>query len=329
MKYFYVFLGIAIFCHNPLIYSIKYEQTELFTITWGDGTNELKVAPRHVEGIISDTTDYEDEPGYGPSGIFVDQQQNIVIYSNEFNQLKGFDKNGNLIFNFSNGEVQFDPNICPGQPSAIYVDSLLRLYILVFPELPYLPIVNYNGTVEDKFYPFSDTNAPVLLLTWNSQGILTFYSAEHGYITFRGGELQAGGSPCFLAIDGYSYCAFVNESTGVFTFGKYLNPDKRENPETSIETEITIPADSVYSAILLYGGDGNYLYSEVFFKRGNIDYYGVWIFDLDYKYLGEIVFLSLNENYLFYLDPFISADGAIYESRILDDGLHVIKWTKQ
>jgi hypothetical protein len=309
--------------------SAKYAPREMFTIPWGNGSNELKASPGYTEGIVSDSTDYEDEPGIGPTELFVDGQENVIISSYEYMQIKGFDKSGNLIFDFSSADYPEYYNICPGKPTAIYVDSLMRLYIVSFPRRPLIPVVNYDGTVAERLLPYSDSNASISMMGWNAEGIITFFCREFGYITYSNNQFVVGGSGGVLADNGYYYAAFIDDSTGAFYINRYSNPDKWENPQTSNISEVSLVVDSAYSAELLYGGDGNLLFAYMDYYKGIEEILGVFIFDLNYNVIAEIDFPPPEGKYLFTIKPFIGNDNSIYESRIRDDGLHVIKWTKQ
>jgi hypothetical protein len=309
--------------------SVEYDSDEYIVIQWGEGFSELKITPPTINGIISDTTDYDIEPGDGPTEIFIDKLGNIIVGSYNFRQVKGFDVNGNLLFNFSPNESPTDPDICRGQPCNLYVDTLLHLYTTSFPEVPFIPVISYAGTLLQKLYPFNDSSATISLMTWSTSGDLTFFCKEHGFETYSGGQFTQGGSPCFLANDGYYYASYKDEITEKFTFGKYFNPDKWGNFDSTYTFETSIPADSFYSAELLTGGDGNLLYSFVDFNRDTSQLFGIFIFDLNYKIVAEIDMAQPEGIYDLIITPFISKDGSLYEFRVRDDGLHVIKWTKE
>jgi hypothetical protein len=57
--------------------------------------------------------------------------------------------------------------------------------------------------------------------------------------------------------------------------------------------------------------------------------YEVWEFNLGYNLKSKVVFPLAENIYKWFIKPFVSHDGTIYEFRCLDDGLHVVKWTKQ
>jgi hypothetical protein len=79
-----------------------FDSTELFVISWGDGTDNLIASKAyHVDpGTPEDSTDDYFDSGNGPSAAFVDRYGTIVIIDPDF-QLKGFGLDGALIFDFS------------------------------------------------------------------------------------------------------------------------------------------------------------------------------------------------------------------------------------
>ena len=328
---FYVSLVVAlqVLCQS-LALATSYEQHELFLIKWGSGLEELKISPPVINGIVSETTAYEIEPGYGPSDVFVDRQENVIISSYEFRQIKGFDKTGQLIFNFSRNETQYDPDICRGQPAGLYVDTLLNLYIVTYPGRPFVPVVRYDGEVVDRLFPYPDTiDVTISSLSWNSFGAIFIFATFDGYMTYYQGTFTPGGSAGLKANDGNFYGTVIDENTGAYIINKYSNPDNWGNTQNITVKEIEVPADSVYSSKILYGGQGDSLYAEVCFYRENTEMRGVWVFDLDGNMLTGIDLPPVEGKYDLMISPFVAPDGSIYEFRCQDDGLHVVKWTKE
>jgi hypothetical protein len=322
-------IGVLLLALIPVMLIAEYTPKELFTIPWGDGANELKALPGHNEGIVSDTTDYDFEPGHGPSVAFVDKIDNIIIVSHDLYQLKGFDSAGNLIFNLSKGETTLDTNISNHTFSDIYIDTSFQIYLTSSPELSFVPIIKYDGTIIQKIFPFNDSNTTILYFSWSNASVLTFFSPLHGFSTYFSGQLLPVGSSFFIANNGFYYTAYIDEYNGKFTFNKCYNPDKWGRFEWAETTAISIPADSTFYFKTLNGGDGNLLYTLLDYYKDNREINGIYIFDINYNLLDSL-FLSISEGfYDFYIDPFVTRDGSIYEFRAKDDGLHVIKWTKK
>jgi hypothetical protein len=323
----YRFLVIVLFI--PTILLAEYRPIELFTIPWGDGANELKIAGPTINGIISDSTDYDIDPGYGPTETFVDARENVIVISYEFNQIKGFNNHGKMIFNFSRGETIFDPDICRGQPDEIYVDSLLNIYITSYPWQNFVPVVNYNGKVVRKLYPYKLSGASIMKMAASVSGKLTFLNLRYGPVTYFNGQFKPGGTALFIANDGFHYAAYANEMSDKLTFDKATTSDTLGTLQKISKTETLMPADSAWRAELLYSGDGNSLYAIVNYFKGSCEFRGVWIYSLDYKLIDELPMAKTEGKYDLSIDPFVARDGSIYEFRVQDDGLHVIKWTKK
>jgi hypothetical protein len=55
----------------------------------------------------------------------------------------------------------------------------------------------------------------------------------------------------------------------------------------------------------------------------------IYEFDLEYNLVDKLIIPNPCEKYDFTLDPFVDRQGLIYEFRVLEDGLHVIRWTKK
>jgi hypothetical protein len=313
----------------PAILLSEYAPKELFTIPWGDGANELKATPTRYEGIISDSTDYDFEPGHGPSAAFVDKKDNIIILSHDFYQLKGFDNIGNLIFNLSKGETTLDTSISSCAFSDIYIDTSFQIYLTSSPEMVFVPIINYNGKIINKIFPYNDSDALIFSMSWSNASILTFFCATQGFATYSNGYILPVGSYYFIAKNGFYYISYIDDESGAFTFIKGYNPNKWGYFEWADTASISISADSIYLADLLNGGDGDYLYVYVDFYKGQNETYGVWIFDFNYNLLDTISVPFPKGFYDYNINPFVARDGSIYEFRVQDDGLHVINWTKK
>jgi hypothetical protein len=315
-----------------LFYSLSagsYISTELFSIEWGDDEVQLKVTPVEIippdSGILA--ADYEVHAGAGPTGVFVDDDENFIFYSYDFWQLKGFNNVGDLIFNYSYGEAEVNPDIYDGKVDAIYIDSNLKMYVVNFPGRSFIPVVDYEGNILDKLYPFApDLSVPVLSLYWKSNGDICFYSRESGYVTYSEGNFSPGGTPGFLAMNG-SYYSATETSPTTIRFNRYENPDTRGIAENREITEISFPGESIYTAVLLNGGDGSHLF--VLKREDTIGGDEIWELDLDYNLLDRIQLECWLEDSIWDITPFVGHGGAIYEFRCLEDGVHVIRWSKE
>jgi hypothetical protein len=78
---------------------------------------------------------------------------------------------------------------------------------------------------------------------------------------------------------------------------------------------------------LLPGGDGSNLYVHAA-QYGSISEL-IYELDLDYNIVDKLIIPNSCKKYDFTIDPFVDRQGRIYEFRVVEDGLHVIRWTKQ
>ena len=327
-KYFLISFSLFILARSVSVAS--YTPSEMFVINWGPASNELKIseaAYNDYMGTPEDSLDDYVELGGGPSDAFVDITGNVIFSSYDFGQLKGFDHYGELIFDYSHGEAGYNPGIFSRSAEDYYVDSLLNIYVVDSDERDFVAVADYNGNLLEKLYPFGpDSTIPILSMYPKFDGSITFYGENQRMVTYYNGQFINGGTPGFLAANGSFYSAKA-VSPQKIKFNKFENPDSYGVAETRLFSEIQFPADSFHTAIILDGGDGNRLFTFLSVQRP--DGYEVWELDLSYNRLDRISIQLRQNKYLWGVNPFIALDNTIYEFRCLDDGLHVIKWTKQ
>jgi len=325
-----IMIIISLFVFSSLSVNATYIQEELFVIEWGEENSQLKLEPPYStppDTFPGYVTDGELSSGSGPNKVFVDRDENFIFSSYDFGQIKGFSNNGELIFNFSSGETQYDPEIHRGQPEEIYVDSLFRLYIVNFPGWNFVPVVDYEGNVLEKLNPHApDTNVRIVSLYGQYNGEISFYSFEYGYYTYNNSVFFEGGTGRFLASNGTYYSAGALFPDTI-EFIRSENPDNKENAAVIERISKVYPFDSLYVAKILAGGDGSSLYVLI-----RMDYQGgdeIWEFDLEYNLVDRIKLECWTEEAVWNIAPFIGHDGSVYEFRCFEDGMHVIRWRKE
>ena len=306
-----------------------YRAQELFTINWGDEIDEFKFSGPTHNFNPEDSTDDVD-PGSGPSAAYVDKENNIIIVSNDYRQIKGFTPDGNVIFSFSPQETPGFDSICWDRPSSIYVDSNALIYVGSFEPMPYVPVVDFHGDIVDKLYPFPDSeSSKIIMLKWSPIGRLYFCERVRDWVSYYNGEFSKTGWAGLLANDGYFYSAsWDDEKPYVLYIYRRGGVDSSGHAEYVYTMEIDLGQDSLSYAEELLGGDGNniYVYAGIYPDSFYRDV--IWVYDLNFDKVDELMFpLEEEESYLSIM-PFVSAAGEIYEFRFLHDGLHVIKWKK-
>ena len=305
----------------------EYTSTELFVIHWGDADNQLKLISPEITyydpgGVASG---YDDDPGSGPSEVFVDREENFIFYSFDNGQLKGFNNQGQVIFDYSYWQPDYNTDFYRNNINGVYVDSLMKL--LIVDDRAFVPVIDYAGNLVDKLYPFEpDSSVPILSIYPKANGDICFYGKGRGFVTRSRDQFRPGGSPGFLAADS-SYYSVWSYSLHSIEFVKYQNPDTSGNTELAEYTAMEYPQEIILGAAIYPGGDGSKIYVAVIpDTTGGGE---IWALDLNYNIVDKFTQNVWSEDEVWGLSPFIYPNGNIYRFRCLDDGLHVIKWTKQ
>jgi hypothetical protein len=334
-----IFFGFLVLASAQILFvssgTAEFAPAELCLISWGYGSDQLMMEATTVfdNATPDDSSDDVIIPGSGPSQAFVDKQGNLIFASNEFQQLKGFNSDGNLLFDFSIGGAQYDPGIFSGTVGEIYVDSSLLLYVLSFPYRNYVPAVDYSGKVVTRLYPFADSaEVRIDLLSWSFDGKILLHDSRQGWRAYATGDLRSRGTSGHPVNDWSFYAArSIPRDTLVFTdtvfYSKYENSDSlgvAPRPETSA---VAYPGMKIYSASLINGMDGGKLYN--FVRVGGYNTFQVWVMNFDYDVSETVRLGPVDEKLGWFILPFVDSHGNIYEFRCLDDGLHVIRWSKE
>jgi hypothetical protein len=310
-----------------------YIENPLITIPWGDEPNQLKLQKLTHNNSSEDSTD-DIGPGRGPNHAFVDINGNLIFASYGFRQIKGFESNGHLLFDFSAGISLNFNEACQGLPTNIYVDSNLNVYITSFEAMPYVAIINYSGEIVSKLYPYPDSaTSKISRISWSPYGHVYFREKKRGWITYFNGEFSKSGCKGQLASNGYFYDAYMKPSYPHNLYiGKFNDIDTLGHPGYSDIKTIELPlsgCDTLYFTSIEPGGNGNSIYIFAIIDSCDTYYDLIWQYDLEFNKLNELRLPSNIDSFYVHPSPFIGPDGSIYEFRTYDDGLHVIKWTKE
>lgn len=323
----FLFILISIYLCGYVLAG-EWNSTELCTINWdGEGYTLFSKKALNNSGTPDITSDDYIQTARGPEIVIVDMRENIIIFSDQLRQLVGFDSTGELIFNFSYKASGYRPDITKFVPRNIYVDSLSRLYIQTSPAMDYMPVVNYDYEILDKIQPFpGDPHAEIWSFNWAPDGTLFFRNPLYGWVTYADGKSSRGGSDEFRAADGYFYNLF-RSGNNTLTIDKSLNPDRYAQPRKNTQTDINLRAGIIVSVKLLAGGDGNFLYMLLNLETDN--HYEIWQYDLKYKLDDKLVLPDEPAYEEWRIDPFVRRDGNIYEFRTREEGMQVVKWSKE
>ncbi len=322
-------IALALLFANPAILLAEYTSQEILVIPWGDAPNQLKIDEPGYEDVNNTPEDGTDDwiEKAGPSFGFVDKYEDLYFSSYYFLQLKGLDRNGRLIFDYSHGEPSYNREFYRGWLRKFYVDSLCRIYILGGADEDYIAVVDTAGNLIEKLSPLGpNSGVPVANMYAGSHDAITFYLHGNELYTYVGGQFHEGGSLAWLALDGYYYYANLENSS--IRFIKYRDPDIHEVPANLDENFVSITGGSENSLSFIGVDDSMQIY--IFLKGIDPADRKLQIYNLSYNLISEIVFPQPPNKYMWYMKPYMRpSDGNIYEFRVLDDGLHVIRWSKQ
>jgi hypothetical protein len=325
MRVFLVIPFLMVFVSN--LSSTEYRDHELFVVRWGSAPDQLKILEPTING--AGEPDEDIDPGSGPSMGYIDIDNFCYLSSSGFRQLKVFDDQGNLMADPLKDQTQLDSCLIGYTIDHFIVDSLSHIYIAAFPGLPFVPITDIYGQIIDTLFPFghsSENRITGIRLT--PTGVMIFDEETKNMISFNHGDFMAGGSFGLLSSNG-SYYSVIPLDLHTLRFNKYENPDSNGKAETRDYTEMSFPNDSISDAYVLNGGPGNELFLFIQKTDNNYNTFEIWNFDLEYNLIARARFPVTDNIYKRTMEPFVSHDGTIYEFRCLDDGLHVVKWTKQ
>ena len=312
--------------------SAEYTASEILFIPWGEGPNELEIWEACLEyhdGPDIDTIGHL-EAGGGPSKMFVDREENIYFMSYAISYLKGFDPNGNVIVNYSQGRTEFNNDFFSGMFINFYVDSLGRIYCggdAIF--RPYVAVVDRSNNLLDRLNPFGvESGIGCSLLDWGSADVLTFLSFEMGQYTYSNGQFYEGGSTAWYARDGYYYSGRTGGPSSIKLI-KMADPDTAGRPASADTSYIPYEPGNLISGGLIGVDDSMRFYME--FLGSTSAEWGVRVYNENLDLVDEFRLLPRQENQ-YLIDtpyPFLRHDGNVYEFHCRDDGMHVFRWSKQ
>jgi len=309
----------------------SFDETELLTILWGDASNQLKIGFPSYEDIKNTPADSSDdfvELGGGPSCSFVDKNENFYFASYRFGQIKAFRKTSDVLFNLSREDSGFSKDIFGNSVSDFLVDSSFNIYIDAFPQRNYVSIIDTMGNLIKTLKPDQITSEYYISsINPGYNDVITFRFKGPDKVqvyTYRDTDFTLGGMGGWLAKDSNYY--FIRSlDTNTFKFFKSGNPDSKGVPGWSEKTNIQYQNDIRFTEFLGVDNDMN-LYVYIIETTGARK---VLVYDINYSLLDEIQLFNDINKYEWSITPFMRTDGNVYEFRCLDDGLHVIRWSRK
>ena len=321
---------ILVLCWSACLWA-AYSPTTVTTIPWGDSAHQLKIGQpfwEDVEMTPEDTTDDAVFNSDGPDQGFVDFNDNFYFSSYGFAYLKGFDSNGELIVDFSDENQTHNREFYKSGISKFHVDENGLICFLSFPRLDYVALVDQNYSLVSKLNPYGVESGVLVSNFYRSaDNVLSFYLSDGTRYKYTGGEFSEGGAMGWKASNGIYYYANMRDSATI-RFIRYENPDLYGNPE-NLE-EFLIPVENIYISYCEFLGvdeNSNSFVDVITSDEENNEI--VLIYDSEYKLIDEINFVGSYNPFYWIIPPFLRQDGVLFEFRVLEEGLEVIRWSKE
>jgi hypothetical protein len=313
----------------PPCIASEYISTEIDFVKWGTAHDQLMIDKPGYEDVNFTPEDSSDDyiEIAGPTHGFVDKNENAYFISYQFLQLKAFDRTGRLIFDYSKGQQGYNHEFFGNSLAKIYVDSLCRLFILEGMRQDYIAVVDTAGHLLEKISPKGlGSGVAITNMHPGSDDALIIYLHGDEHYVYSAGKFHEGGSLAWFAKDGYYY--YANYENSSIRFIKYRDPDIHGTP-TSIEESFVASTGGPETNLVFLGVDDS-LHLYVFLEGIEPADRKVQIYDTSHNLLWEIAFPQTANKYMWYMTPIMRPkDGNIYEFRCLDDGLHVIRWSRK
>jgi hypothetical protein len=300
-----------------------YTFSEILVIPWGDGPDELVIREPYKEDIyVSEDSSFEAWfASGGPTFGFVDMNDNIYFSSYKIPYIKGFHDNGQAFVDFSNDPPGSNPGLFAGWVGEFYVDSDAMIYISS--ALTFVVVADTLGNLINKLTPPGyDEHIPVSLSFYQFDDELVISALNQRFI-YRDGEFFEGGYIAWKASDGYYYDGWKHDESS-FMFMKFQTYDQIDTFYVSFNGSLHMGS--------LMGIDLNdqffMLYTE---ERVDIPS-GVLILDNSFNEIERFEIFPRPENqYLWHMNNpmFLRGDGNVYQFLCEDDGMHVIRWSKE
>jgi len=300
-------------------------------IPWGDSAQQLRIGQPNREDVEltpEDTTDDFYFNSNGPNQGFVDLNDNFYFSSYGFAYLKGFNSDGELIIDFSNENQTHNREFYKSGISKFYIDNNDLLYFLGFPTVDYVPLVDQEYNLVSKLHPYGDdSGVDVINFYRSANDVLSFYLSDGTRYTYVDGDFYDGGAMGWKAVDGIYYFANMRDSSTI-RFIRYENPDLYGNPE-NLE-EYLIPLENInisYCEFLGMDEDLNSYVDVITTADENNEV--VLVYDSNYELVEEITPAGISLHYYWIIAPFLRQDGILFEFRVLEEGLGIIRWSKE
>jgi len=297
----------------------EYASKEMFVLPWGwDSDQEL---PYAVEN---------DGAAFGPYKKSVDLDGNIYL-AFPYRDFRKYDSTGTIVYRKEINIARFA------------VDNSQNVYFTVLDpdQLHILKILDKNGSKSSKSYPFvKDHESQIIdcITIRNNNIVLINYPSSMSKVTKNGlvpAEFQRDNP-----VDSKGTYYFTETAVGmsqkqkdeaVSYNKKFIHLYKLYFEGSNFVKRDTIPLDicryphKVADLISIDRNDNFYFWIK-YSSDLPIDFV---ILDSTFKEIDRIELVPISESKGLWLRPYVLPDGTIYEFRDLENGLHVIRWSRE
>jgi hypothetical protein len=211
----------------------------------------------------------------------------------------------------------------------LFVDDSGLLYILdALVHRDYLAVANLDGDLIARLNPYGENSGiAVKYIFFNSDEMLTIRLSDQTCHTYLNGSFTPGGCSAWRAKDGYYYTSFERDSSIIIV--KKLENPTQDCDATTVD-ENTIEYYGPFIAYTAFLGVDDEMRLYLFVIEYDPESWKILIIDDALNQISELIIPVTVNIYSRHLDPFMRPkDGNIYEFRCLDDGLHVVRWSKE
>jgi len=309
------FLVTVFLC--DLVYAMDFKSVELFKLSWGwESDSEVPFAIDETGGSL------------GPYNMFVDNQDNIYM-AFPYSDFRKYDSLGNVVYRKEIFVHRFA------------VDNLLNVFYTDMNKMSLHSVnkINIDGSVSPSKHNFSlkGENANIAWIKANRNGEIIFGREFNSYKVMKG-ELVELSNESHQPSDSQAY-SYISETNMLMTTRKEapsFNSNRINLIKHKIENNQISQRDTIQLMICNYPHKaaeilqidihGNFYIWVYYNENQPID---LVVLDSSLKETARIELVPIAESMRLWLRPFIRPDGTIYEFRDLDDGLHVIRWSRE
>jgi len=298
--------------------ALEYTETDLFVLSWGwDNDQQIPYAKDYLGGV------------FGPYNQYVDASGNIY-FAFPYEDFRKYNSSGEIIFRKSLNVSRF----------AVDDSSYIYFTLLDLDKLNLLNIIDNTGMLLDKKYEFSKDNVKQdiswiknqngMIIIGNSKSSAQIYNDKLDIINYEKRNPKNSKGYYFNTETSRRKTLSTRRKSKSFN-ENYINLIRSVYTDGELKEKDIIKLDicrfNHTCGELLAIDNTDKFYFEIFYREDLPR--DIALVDSTMKAIYRIELIPLSETMGLDAKPFIRPDGTIYEFRDLDDGLHVIRWSRK